>query len=70
MFENIINEKIELLHDFCVLNKRAPKQEQSVRDILSRCKSEIEIERKLHDVLRGYETLKQLIKREETRCIN
>ena len=67
---NPIDEKIELLHDFCILRKNATKQEAAIRNILSTCKSEIQMEQKLYNVLHGNETLKDLIKREELRCIN
>lgn len=61
---NIIDEKIELLHDFCILRGNAHKQEQAVRNILANCKTEVQMEQKLHNVLKGEETLKDLIMRE------
>ena len=62
----IIYEKLELLYDFCILTMRANKhdpKENRVREMLSACKSEREIERTLHDVLVGNETLGQLLAR-------
>ena len=59
-----INEKIELLRDFCILRHKAKKQEAAVRSILAGCKSEIQMEQKLHNVLYGAESLKDLINRE------
>ena len=62
----IIYEKLELLYDFCILTMRANKhdpKENRVREMLSSCKSEREMERTLHDVLVGNETLEQLLAR-------
>jgi hypothetical protein len=59
----IINEKIALLRDFCILGYNATRQEESVRIILGNCASELQMEQKLHDVLVGKETLKAFIKR-------
>ena len=67
---NPIDEKVSLLHDFCILRKGATKQEAAIRNILANCPSEIAMEQKLYNVLRGNETLKDLIKREELNCIN
>ena len=61
---NIVDDKIELLKDFCILRKGATKQEESVRIILSNCPNELAMERKLFNVLHGNESLKDLIKRE------
>lgn len=65
-----INEKIEIMNDLCILRKNAPKQETALRNILSACENEIQIDQKLHNVLCGNETLKDLIKREGQKCIN
>lgn len=59
--EKIINEKIELLQDFCILRHNAHRQEEDVRAILSACKTEDEMDRKLRDVLVGGKPLKAFI---------
>ena len=62
----IICEKIQLLYDFCILMTRYhmhDPNENRVREMLEACKSEREIERTLHDVLVGNETLAQLLAR-------
>lgn len=61
--KNLIDEKIELLRDFCLLRGRATKQEETIRKILATCDNEIQMEQKLHNVLRGKETLKDFIDR-------
>ena len=63
--EEYINEKISILRDFNILKYNSHKQEDAIRKILGNCKSEIQIDQKLHDILCGNETLKDLIKREE-----
>ena len=67
---NPIDEKVELLKDFCILRKGATNQEKAIRAILGNCKTEIQMEQKLYNVLRGNESLKELIQREETKCLN
>ena len=62
----LINEKISLLYDFCILTMQGHKHDNSecrVREMFSACKSEREMERTLHDVLVGKETLEQLLAR-------
>jgi hypothetical protein len=58
-----INEKIEILHDLCILRSNATKQEAKLKDILNTCKTEIQIDQILHNVICGNETIKDLIKR-------
>lgn len=62
---DVVEEKIELLHDFGVLQSNFTIQDASIRTILTMCKSDIRMEQKLHNVLHGKETLKYLIEREE-----
>ena len=59
-----INEKIEILHDLCILRPNAHRQEDALKNILGTCKTEIQIDQKVHNVILGHETLKDLIKRE------
>ena len=61
---NIIDEKVELLRDFCILKNNATKQEEAIRKILASCSSEVQMEQKIHNVLYGKESLKDLIKKE------
>lgn len=63
--DNIVEEKIELLHDFRVLLSNATKQEATIRNVLTLCPSYIRMEHKLHNILYGNETVKDFIKREE-----
>ena len=56
----IIDEKLQLLRDFKLLGRRT----KTVRKILARCNTELEMERKLYDVLHGNMTLEQLIPKE------
>lgn len=62
-YTNPIDDKIEILRDFCILKRGAAKQEAAVREILENCENEIQMEQKLHNVLRGKETLKEFIGR-------
>ena len=57
---DIIDEKLQLLRDFKLLGRRT----KTVRKILARCNTELEMERKLYDVLHGNMTLEQLIQKE------
>ena len=63
-----IDEKVQLLHDFCILTDESVEDEATIRNILATCKTELQMEHKLHNVLRGNETLKDLIQREELKC--
>ena len=58
-----INEYIEILTDMGYLNRHTTKREKFVRDILSRCKDEYEMSRKLHDVYVGDLTIDQFVER-------
>lgn len=60
----IINEKIKILRHFGIIESGNIEQKEAVRKILSNCKSEIAMEQKLYNVLRGNETLDNLIRRE------
>ena len=55
-----IDEKLQILRDFKLLGRRT----KTVRKILARCNTELEMERKLYDVLHGNMTLEQLIQKE------
>ena len=59
----IIREKIRLLKDFCILARRHDDNEERVIDMLKMCSTERDIERTLHDVLTGEETLEHLLAR-------
>ena len=57
---DIVDEKLQILRDFKLLGRRT----KTVRKILARCNTELEMERKLYDVLHGNMTLEQLIQKE------
>lgn len=56
----VIEDKLQLLRDFKLLGRRT----KTVREILARCKTEREIERKLYDVLHGNITMEEWIQKE------
>ena len=62
---DIIAEKIRLLRHFAVLPKGDREKKSAVVSILAKCKTELEMERCLYNVLRGNETLDQLLQRKE-----
>ena len=57
---DIVSKKIDLLMDFCIL-KGYGEQEKLVRELLSRCTNEIQMDNILHDVLVGNTTLDKLL---------
>lgn len=57
----IIDDKIAILHELGILGYRAKKQEECVRLILAECKNEIQIDQRLHDVIVGRKSVKELI---------
>ena len=59
----LIDEKIELLRDFCVLSRASKKNEDAVRKILATCKTEVQVEQKVHNLIVRKETLKEFIQR-------
>lgn len=61
--EELINDKIKILKDFCILSKGRSKSEPAVRNILKGCDTEYQMENKLHDLLCGNETLQAFITR-------
>lgn len=61
----LINDKIELLHDFTILKSQYIKQEVNTYLLLGTCLSEIQMEQKLYNVLHGSETLSTLLEREK-----
>lgn len=61
----LVNDKIELLQDFTILRDDDIKQEVSTRLLLTTCKSEIQMEQKLYNVLHGSETLEDLLARDD-----
>ena len=67
---DVINEKIVILNQLGILRANARKQADALRTILGTCKNEIQIDQKLHDVIVGNKTLKDLIEREAQICIN
>lgn len=60
----LINEKISLLYDFCILTMRGHKHdpyERRTREMLNACQTENEISRVMHDILVGNYTLEQTL---------
>lgn len=63
--EELINEKVELLYDFCILRHRrgeADSREDAVRELLNKCGTESRMQNVLHDVLLERTTLTDLLK--------
>lgn len=60
--DDIINEKVDLLYDFCILLGRHDHREKAVRTMLKECGTEYRMTIKLHDILRGRRTLNQVLK--------
>ena len=71
MLKEIIDEKVQLLYDFCILThhgksgKGKDKREKSVRAMLAECGTERKMTVALHDVLMGRETINQVLQRKE-----
>ena len=63
----LINDKIELLYDFTILQDEYVKQEVKTYLLLGTCQSEIQMEQKLYNVLHGSETLAALLEREKSK---
>lgn len=63
---NPIDAKIKILRDFCILRPNAHVQTAAVRNILTACANEHQMDIKLHDLLRGHETIKEFIARHKT----
>lgn len=61
--KSVINEKISLLQDFCILKKGDKETEKAVKTLLKECQTELKATITLHDVLQGRETLQHLLKR-------
>ena len=58
---DIIDKKISLLHDFCILS-RLDKREMLVRVFLDKYNTEAQMTRVLHDVLVGNKTLDEMLR--------
>jgi hypothetical protein len=63
MKKEIIDEKMELLKQFGILDGRQRKNRSSVISILAECSSEIQMENCIYDMLHGKETLDNFINR-------
>lgn len=64
--EELINEKIELLYDFCILRYRRRKpdaRENAVRELLEECGTESRMQNALHDVILERITLTELLQK-------
>lgn len=58
-----IDGYITILTEMGYLDRRTPKREKLIRDILDRCKDEFEMSRKLHDLYTGDLTMDEFIER-------
>ena len=71
MLREMIDEKVQILYDFCILAHRGKngtgtdKREKRIRDMLAKCKTERQMTIVLHDVLMGRETIDQVLQRKE-----
>lgn len=61
--EALIDEKICILYDMHILRKHTDNREQAVRQMLSSCQTDIQIENIILDVIVGNCTLNQMLKR-------
>ena len=64
--EELINEKVEMLYDFCILRhkRREPDaREDAVRELLNKCGTEFKMQNVLHDVLLERITLTELLQK-------
>ena len=59
-------KKIHLLEDLCILKRKRDKHKKElILSYLLKCESEHEMTRMLHDVVRGDETIEELLARKE-----
>lgn len=66
MMRELIDEKINLLYDFCILKYKRGKEdtyENAVRKLLAECGTESRMQIVLHDVLLEKTTLTELLKK-------
>ena len=76
--KSYINAKISMLYQLCLLNKQVIRlgekhkkylpdaREASIRKLFNQCSNEIQIEQMLHNVVRGNETIDQMLERKGT----
>ena len=60
MTKMLVREKVGLLKDFCVLNKKDKGMVMAVKTLLLNC-TELEAERLFRDILDGVYTLEELL---------
>ena len=58
---NLIQQKIELLEDFCIIEKHNDPRRRLVRKALRQCGTELHMEQMLYDVLRGTTTIENVL---------
>ena len=58
---NVIDKKVSLLYDFCILTKRDGNKESAVRTLLEQYNNEYEMSQVLHNVLCGDTTIDELL---------
>ena len=59
----LIADKVQILKDFHILPRKDRKTKSAVISVLAECKTELEMERCLYNVMHGNETLAQLLQR-------
>ena len=65
-FEDQVDKKVSLLYDLCVLYRYRgshDKREESVRNLFTSYRSEVQMDNAVHDILVGNYTLNDLLKR-------
>lgn len=60
MTKMVANEKINLLRDFCIIDKKDREKVSAVKSLFLKC-SEFEVERLIRDMLEGIYTLEELL---------
>lgn len=61
--KELIDEKVKILRHFGILNRADKVTKSAVISVLAECKTEMEMEQCLYNVLHGSETLDQLFQR-------
>ncbi len=59
--KTVVQEKVELLQDLCILKRKNDPRKKAVRQALKECGSELRMEIMLHDVIMGRKTLDELL---------
>ena len=63
MPKTLVNEKIRLLRDFCIIRGMSDPRVPKIKSMLHECKSEYSMDMLLYNVLRDRETIDDLLAR-------